>query len=182
MSGDTSNPRVWINADCYTAPFGSTAPTDPTTSLDPAWLPLGLLSEDGATESRSDTLTDLYAWGAILVRTTRQKHKHTLKVIALEDNPVVFGLVNPGSDATTDTGVTTRNVHVPGSNRAAFLLELHDGDINKRLVIPQGEILEIGDTVMSDGDMTTRELTITIYPDADGVLYIELTDDPQAEV
>lgn len=182
MAGDTANPRVWINADVYTAPTGSTAPTNIAGALDAAWEALGLLSEDGATEARSDTVDDKYAWGSILVRTTRSKHKRTIKVIALEDNPIVWGLVNPGSDAATSTGITTRNVHVPGPNRVAFLLETVDGDITQRRVIPTGEILEVGDAVMSDSEMTTRELTITVYPDADGVLYIDITNDPQAAV
>lgn len=182
MAGDTANPRVWINADVFTAPTGSTAPTDTTAGLDVAWEALGLLSEDGATEQRGDTIDDKYAWGSILVRTTRSKHKRTIKVIALEDNPVVFGLLNPGSDAASVSGVTTRNVHVPGPNRVAFILETSDGDIIRRRVIPTGEIMAVADVLMSDSELTKYELDITVYPDADGILYIDITDDPQAVV
>lgn len=182
MAGDTSNPRVWANADVFTAPLGTTAPTDVASGLDSDWDDLGLMSEDGFTEAATDSQDDKYAYGGILVRTTRSKHKRTMKVIALEDNPIVFGLVNPGSDASTTGSITTRNVKVPVTDRRAFLLELRDGDLTKRRVIPSGEILDIGDIAISDSEMVAYEMTITIYPDADGVLYIDITDDPQAQV
>ena len=183
MAGDTDNPRIWINADVYVADVGVTAPTTTTEALDPEYEPLGLLGEDGMTESREEDVTDHHAWGGILVRTTRSKHKRTVKVIALEDNDVVWRLVNPGSTAAGGAqATTTRTVVVPtGSNRKAFLFELVDGDITKRLVIDTGEVTEVGDVVKKDNELTKYELTITVYPDADGVLYRELTDDPAAE-
>ena len=133
------------------------------------------------TESREDDKTDHYAWGGTLVRTTRSKHKRTLRVIALEDNPVVFNLVNPGSDVETTSGVTTRTVKTPQPNPQSFVIERTDGDITSRLYVPRGEVLDVGDIESSDSSITQKELTITVYPDGDGVVYIEITDDPQAE-
>lgn len=181
MAGDTSNPRIWVNADVYVAPVGSTAPTDTTTALDAAFEAVGLLSEDGMTETREDEVTDHYAWGGILVRTTRSKHKRSFTVAVLEDTPVVFDLVNPGSTAATLTGTTTRTVKVPQPDPRMFVLQFVDGDITKRRVIPRAEVTEVGDTVYSDAEMAMYELTINIYPDGDGVLYTDITDDPQAD-
>lgn len=180
MAGDTDNPRIWVNADAYTAPLGSTQPTDTTTAWDAAWDALGLLSDDGATESRNEDSTDHYAWGGVLVRTTRSKHKRTMVITALEDNDVVFDLVEPGSTAVTAGGVTTRTVMVPIPNIRMFGLELVDGTVTKRRVIPRGEVTSVGDIALQDSDMTAYELTISIYPDGDGVLYYDITDDPQA--
>lgn len=182
MAGDTGNPRIWEGADAYAAPLGTTAPTDVSTAWAVGWLPLGLLSEDGASESRDQDMTDHYAWGGILVRTTRSKHKRTITITALEDNLTVFGLVNPGSTAVTATGTTTRTVKVPTSDPRAFGLELRDGDVKKRRVIPRGEVVEVGEVSLSDSEMTAFELTINVYPDSSGVLYMDITDDPQAVV
>ncbi|MFF9690226.1 hypothetical protein [Streptomyces sp. NPDC014623] len=182
MAGDTDNPRLWEGADFYAAPVGTTAPTDVVAALDEGWLAVGLLSEDGASESRDQDSTDHYAWGGKLVRTTKSKHKRTIKVTCLEDNLVVFGLVNPGSTATTTDGVTTRIVKVPKTDPRAFLLELRDGEITKRRILPKGEVSEVGEIPMSDSALTAYELTITIYPAADDTLYIDITDDPQAAV
>ncbi len=180
MAGDTANPRVWVNADVYTAPVGTTAPTDVTAAWSAAWKALGLLSEDGMTEGRDEDTTDHFAWGGILVRTTRSKHKRTIKVTALEDNVTVFGLVNPGSTWVTASGVTTRTVKVPTPNIRAFGIERGDGTVKARRAIPRGEVIEVGDIESTDADMTMVELTINVYPDSSGVLWYDITNDAQA--
>lgn len=182
MAGSTDNPRIWVNADVYSAPVGSTAPTDVTTAWAAAWDALGLLSEDGMTESREDDVTDHYAWGGILVRTTKSKHKRTLVVIALEDNPTVWGLVNPGSTAATVSGLTTRTVKVPTPNPQAFGFELTDGATKSRIVVPRGEVVEVGERTLSDSEMATYELTINVYPSSTSVLYTEITNSAAAVI
>ena len=181
MAGDISNPRIWEGADAYVAPYGASQPADVITAWPVGWQPLGLLSEDGASEARDQDVTDHYAWGGTLVRTTKSKHKRSIKITCLEDNPVVFDIVNPGSAASTDeTGLTTRTVKTPTADPRAFGLELRDGDITRRRIIPKGEVITVGEVKFADAEMTGYELTINIYPVND-VLYIDLTDDPQAD-
>jgi hypothetical protein len=180
MAGDTDNPRIWLGADVYVGAVGSTAPTDTTTALDAAFKALGLLSEDGMTEKRDQSSDDYYAWGGVLVRTVRSKFKRTFVVTALEDNATVFALVNPGSTAATATGTTTRTVKNPTVNPQAFVFEMRDGDVTRRIVVPKGEVTEVGDVKYSDSDITGFELTITVYPASDGTLYKDITDDPAA--
>lgn len=180
MSGDVDSPRIWAGADVYVAPVGSTAPTDTTTALDAAFKALGLLSDDGATEGRSEDTTDHYAWGGILVRTTRAHHKRTMKVTALEDNDIVFKLVNAGSTSATVTGRTTRTVKVPTTDPRAFVFELTDGTNTWRRHIAKGEVLEVADIAFSESDMTAYELTINVYPAADGTLFTDITDSATA--
>lgn len=182
MAGNVANPRIWINADVYVAATATAAPTDVSTALPADWEAVGLLSEDGMTESREDEQTDHYAWGGILVRTTRSKHKRTFTVTCLEDNLVVYGLVNPGSTAATTAGVTTRTVKVPGTDPRSWVVQMKDGGITKRRYIPRAEVVEVGDVTSSDAAMVMYELTVNVYPDGDGVLYKDITDDPQAEV
>ncbi|MFD3517703.1 hypothetical protein [Streptomyces sp. NPDC058657] len=182
MAGDTANVRLWEGADFYVAPVGTTAPTDIVTALAPAWKPVGLLSEDGASESRDQDTADHYAWGGKLVRTTKSKHKRQIKVTCLEENAVAFGLINPGSTASTTGGVTTRVIKVPKTDPRAMLLVLRDGEITKRRVLPRGEVIEVGETTFSDSELSAYELTINIYPAADDTLYLDITDDPQAVV
>ena len=182
MAGDTDNVRVWLNADVYVAPVGSTAPTDTTTALDAAFEAIGLLSEDGSAEGREEETADHYAWGGILVRTTRSKHKRTLKVTALEDTPVVFDLANPGSTAITlGSGETTRTVKAPTSNPKALVLETVDGDVTTRRYVPNCEAFVTGEIEQSESSPTMVELTFHVYPDADGVLFYDITNDPQAD-
>lgn len=182
MAGDTDNPRIWEGADFYVGDVGATAPTDVTSDWGADWDPIGLIDEDdGVVQTRDQDVNTHYAYGGILVRTTRSKHRRQIKVTALEDSALVFGLVNPGSTSDTAGGVTTRTVMVPVSDLRAFGAELRDGGITSRLIIPRGEVVEVGDQEAHDDNMTTYPLTIDIYPDADGVLFYELTDNPAAE-
>lgn len=183
MAGDVANPRIWSGADVYVAAVGTTAPTDIATAWAAGWEAVGLLDgEAGMTESRTEDVVDHFAWGGVLVRTTRSKHKRSFTFTALEDNLVVFGLIQPGSTAVTTTGITTRTVIVPTTDPRAFGVELVDGVITKRRVIPRGEIIAVADTSFNDAELAVYEVTVNIYPDAAGVLYLDITDDPQAEV
>lgn len=188
MAGNVANPRIWVNAEVYTAPLGTTAPTDVVTAWAAAWLDLGLLSEDGMTESRTEDTTDHYAWGGVLVRTTRSKHKRTFTVTCLEDNAVLFDVLNPGSTDVNSAGgagqppagTVTRTVKVPTPDPRAFGFEMRDGAVTKRIIVPRGEIVAVGDSTASDASMHMKELTINVYPSSTGTLYTEITNDPQA--
>jgi len=183
MAGDTANPRLWEGADLWTAPRATALPTDLTAAMTtvPAWKAVGLLSEDGASESRDEDVNEFYSWGGRLVRTRRSKHKRQLKVTCLEDNLVVFGLTNPNSTVTTDetSNINTRTVKVPKSEKVSFVLELEDGDIKRRRHVPIGEVVEVGEVTLSDSDLQAFELTITVYPDSNDVLYLDYDNDPQ---
>lgn len=184
MAGDINNPRLWEGADLWTAPVGTALPAtlDVAMSTVADWKAVGLLSEDGASESRDEDTSDFYAWGGKLIRTQRSKHKRSISVTCLEDNLVVFGLVNPGSTVTTTAGVNTRTIKIPKSEKRAFTLELTDGDVTKRRHIPTGEITEVGEVTLSESDLQAFELTITLYPSADDVLYVDYDNDPQTAV
>lgn len=179
MAGNTANTHAYQDApDLYSAATGTTFPA----TLAAAWTgftAVGLLGEDGLTEARDQDSSDHYAWGGILLRTIRSKHKRTFQVVLLEDNATVFGLINPGSTTATATGVDTRTVKVPVGNIKAFGFDLKDGGAAvKRILIPTGEITDVGDVVYSDGDVTGWEATITVYPAADGTLYKEIIATP----
>ena len=157
-----------------------------TTPLAVAFEALGLLDgEAGMTESREVDQTDHFAWGGVLVRTTNRNHKRTFTVTALEDNDVVWSLVQPGSVAeSAGGGVTKRTVKTPVTDPKSFVVELVDGSITKRRWIPRGEIVSVGDIALNDSEIAAYELTINIYPTTvgadDDVLYIDWTNDPQA--
>ena len=180
--GTTTNPRIWVDSTVAVGPVGTTAPTNIATGLDSDFVDLGFLTEDGLTESREQDSKDHYATGGVLIRTTRSKHKRTFKFTCLEDTAVTFGLVNPGSDQSTTTGVTTRTVRTPEPNPQAFVLQQADGEYGRRIHVARGEVVEVGEIKAGDEDMVMLELTVNVYPASDGTLYTELRDDPGAVV
>ncbi len=189
MSGDTRNPRIWVNAEVRTTP-DLDVPTTLIAAIETGgwasgwgagWDDLGLLSEDGLTQTRDQEVTDHYAHGGILWRTTKSKQKRTIQVTALEDNAVVFPLVNPGSTAEAiGGGITHRTIKIPQPDPRGFGLELRDGPIIARRIIPLGEISEVGEESITDNEGAAYPLTINIYPDGDGVLFHEFTNNPAA--
>lgn len=175
MAGSAANAALWTNADVYIAPVGSTEPTDVTTAWAVAWEAVGLLDgEEGFTETREEESNDFYAWGGLLVKRTKSKHKRTIKFVALEDNDVVFDLINPGSTRTTTLGVTTSTVKVPSGAEFAIAFETYDGDTKIRRICKRAEVQEVGEVKSSESGLTVYEVTVLLYPESNGTLYKDI--------
>lgn len=178
MAGDAKNTALWQGADVYIAPEDTAGPTDLTTAWAADWKAAGLLDgEEGFTESRDGDSSEHYAWGGILFKRTSSKHKRTIKFVALEDNDVIFKLVNPGSTRTTTAGVRTGVIKVPERYRFSIGFELREGDRVKRRY-GVAEVEEIGEIKESESEPSVYEITVVIFPEADGTLYRTVETDP----
>jgi len=180
MAGDTTNAHSWDNADVYVGDVGSTGPTDLSTALDAAFTAIGLLDGDeGFTEGRDEDRADHYAWGGILIKTTRAHHKRTIRFVALEDNAETFGLLNPGSTTTTLTGTDTRVVKSPVSDPRAWVFQLKEGgSVLKRRHVPSAEVTDVADIVDSEGNVVAYDMTLSVYPASDGTLWTDIVPTP----
>lgn len=178
--GNAKNTSLWTGADVYIAPEGTDGPATPSEAWGEEWEAVGLLDgEEGFTEGRDGDTSEHYAWGGVLFRRTSGKHKRTFKFVALEDNEVVFRLVNPGSTRTTELGVRTSNVMVPVAGaRFAIGLEVRDGNRTKRRVAAMAEVQEVGEVKDSETDPTVYEVTVVIFPNEEGLLYTTVETDP----
>lgn len=165
MAGDTDNTNVWLEGDVLVGPTTADVPTTPTSTLDTEFEPLGILGTEGLGLQRSQDSTDFSAWGKGVFRTSKKNHKRTFTVVALEDNPIVFDLVNPGSSQTTATGITTRVVGAPEGNIKSFVMDVTDGSTHRRFYVPRGEVDEVGDITLGEDGLESRELTIVAYFD-----------------
>lgn len=183
-TGDPTNTRVWLGAAVYVAPVGSTAPTDVATAWPVAWTPFGIITEDGELGlTTSSDSNDYFAWDGALLRTTRAKFRSSFSVAGLaEDTDDLFKLLNPGSTATTTSGVTTRTYKTPVVNEQAFGIEMVDGDVTRRFIVPRGEVTEVDDRTIDNTTMEQFGATVTIYAASDGTMMYEITDNPAAVV
>lgn len=160
MSGDATNATVWPDADVYWSPdIDATIPATISTAFSAAWDLVGLLDGDaGFVQSREEDVADLYAWGGILVRTTRRNFKQTITFTALEDNDTTHDLIWPGS--------AQGEIVVPRPVRGRIAFETREGDRVHRLISAyQAEVAVNGDITDSEGDLTRYELVATIFPD-----------------
>ncbi|QOI66924.1 major tail protein [Microbacterium phage GardenState] len=182
MAGNAANTSQWAGADVFiTRTPGLAGPTDLTSPWPVGWEPVGLLDgEEGFTEAREDETSERFAWGGVLVRRSKSKHKRTIRFVALEDNEVTFGLVNPGSERTSLNGVRRSTVKVPvAGDRFSIGFETRDGARIKRRVVETAEVQEVAEIKESETEPTIYDITVVIFPDADGVLYTDIETDPE---
>ncbi|MEU1284906.1 hypothetical protein [Kitasatospora sp. NPDC005856] len=168
MSGNTTNAHLWTDADVWVADSLTTPnPADANTPWGAGWTMAGLLDgDDGMPESRDEDTADYYAWGGILVRSSRKNFKLTKKFSVLEDNPTTRSLIWPGSTAS--------QIVVPRPGPVKLGFEKRDAGTglwvrritrNYAIVAPDGDIDE------NESDLSKTTLAAVIYPDANRVLF-----------
>jgi hypothetical protein len=167
VAGDPNNASLWTDADVYVGSLTAANPADANTPFGVDWGLVGLLDgDDGLPESRDEDTDDKFAWGGILVRTTRAHFKLTKSFSALEDNPTTRSLIWPGSNATQIV------VPVPVPVKVAF--EVRDEGTGKvrRLITRKHAIISVdGDIAENETDLTKVQLAAVIYPDSGKVLF-----------
>ena len=172
MAGDPSNAALWADADVYIGPTDATDPATVEDDFGEDWELVGLLDgEAGFNEAREEEVKDHYAWGGILVRTSRRNFKLTKKFTALEDNPATRSVIWPGSSVGGE-------LIVPRPERIKIAFETREGDAVRRLISAyEAEVAVNDDLTENEGDLTKYPLIATIYPDGDGVLFNEQVTD-----
>ncbi|NUS25944.1 MAG: Ig domain-containing protein [Streptomyces sp.] len=170
MAGDPLKANLWTDADVYISTNLSAAlPANADTPFGSDWHLVGLLDgDDGFPESRDEDTDDKFAWGGILVRTSRQHFKLTKSFTALEDNDTTYGLLWPGSSPT--------QIVVPRPARVRIAFETREGDKGRRLISAQyAEVALDGDHGENETDLESATFAATIFPTSGGVLFIRQT-------
>lgn len=171
MSGDPTNAHTWADANVFvTFDLDAAVPATIDNDFDASWDLAGLLNGDeGFTETRDEDVNDIYAWGGILVATTRRNFKMTKRFVALEYNDTVRALVYPGSDPG--------EIVVPRPVDCLLGFEVFTGDTKRRLITQyRAQVAVDGDLADNETDVSQYALIATIYPDANGVLFVEQPD------
>lgn len=166
MANVSANVKVAVSGAFSFAPTGSAAPTNATTALDTAYQSVGYISEDGVTETRDRSTTNIIAWqNADTVRTVVTESSITIQFVGIESNANMIGLYY-GATVATDGSVEI----VPASTggRRACVLDFVDGTDAVRMYLPEAELSETGDQVMASGEPVGYDVTIIGYPGTDG--------------
>jgi hypothetical protein len=163
MATDSSNVRVAVTGEISVAPTGTAAPTTASSSLNVAFVGLGYVSEDGVTESRERSTTDIKAWqNADTVRTvvTDANLSYTFRLI--ETTEAALELFYGSAAASGSLVVTPATT----GGRKSFVIDVVDGSDLLRIYIPEGEVSEVGDVVYASGEPIGYEVTVRAYPNA----------------
>jgi hypothetical protein len=169
VADNSANVRVAVTGEVYVGATTATPPSDADTAPGAGFKGLGFVSEDGVTETRDRSTTDIKAWqNAATVRTVITDATLTYQFTMIETNPdtvaLFYGAAITGSadDGTFDI--------VPASTggRKSFVIDVIDGDELIRTYVAQGEVTEVGDRVYASGEPVGYDVTITAYPDSTG--------------
>lgn len=158
-----------ISGAIYTAPIGTTVPTDATTQLDNAFVCLGYVSEDGLRNNNELTVEAIKAWGGNIVyrSLTEMNDEFSLALIETENVDVLKTVY--GEDHVTVDGSNNVSVDVVGEDPIeriwVFELALRGGKA-KRIVIPDGAITSRDEIAYTDSDAVAYGITISAYPDS----------------
>lgn len=166
MAGDPSQANLWADADVFvTFDLAAVVPADDATPFAAEWELVGLLDGDaGFTEARNEDESDIFAWGGVLVRTSRRNYKETWTFTALEWNDTTKRLYRPGSTATT--------WKVPRLEWVKIAFENREGDTVKRAISAyRAQVKVDGDVTRNESDLSKLTFMATIFPSADGDLF-----------
>ena len=156
----------------FVADKGTTGPTD-LTAPGVGFEELGWLSEDGVDLDRNEDVQEFKGWqGGKLLRKKITSVDDTFKFQCLEETAAVLGLYYKGQVPTvTGTGaaavakITVTNQAV--SDERAWVVDAFDGEVQKRYVVPSGEVTARATISHKNSDMTIYEFTVTVYGDYD---------------
>lgn len=150
----------------FVASANTTPPADGKTALPEAFKNLGYISEDGLTNAINTDSEAIKAWGGDTVLTVQTSREETFQFTLIEAlNSEVLKQVYG------EKNVSEGNVKHNALPRGRFLYVfeiLLTGNKVKRIVVPNGEITEVGDVVYKDGEPIGYEITLSCFPDKDG--------------
>jgi hypothetical protein len=160
VAGDPLKANLWTDADVYVSTnLSATLPANANTPFGGDWDLVGLLDGDeGFPESRDEDTDDKFAWGGILVRTSRNHFKLTKSFTALEDNETTYSLLWPGSSAT--------QIIVPRPAKVLVAFETREGDKVRRLISANyAEVSLDGDHGENEADLESMTFAGHDLPD-----------------
>ncbi|MGG7510909.1 hypothetical protein [Plantibacter sp. YIM 135249] len=163
---DSKNVRVAVTGAWFVGDLGATAPTSATDPL-AAFRGLGYLSEDGTSRTLDRSTNDIKAWqNSAKVRTVVTDAGISYTFTLIETTRETVALYN--GLKTTDIGADGTYTVNPSrtGGRRSFVFIIFDGDYNRLVYIPEGEVTEIGDQTSASGDAIGFEVTIQGYASA----------------
>ncbi len=136
----------------------------------------GYVGEDGVTESYDRSTDRIRAWGGDTVKIVQTEFGATYQFTFLETLnadvlKAVYGDANVTTTAATASTSQLHAVKVTGQTlpHKRYIFELKDGNAKIRIVIPDGQISEVGEITYSDSEVIGYEVTVEAFADATGV-------------
>lgn len=158
------------------APIGTALPTNATAALNEAFVNFGYVSEDGLTNSNTAENEQTVAWGGDVVLDTQTSKPDQFTYTLIEATNVdalkhVYG--DDNVSGALATGITVNANSKEQVEKEIVIDMVLRNNALKRIVIPRGKVLSVGDIVYNDTDPVGYPVTLAAYPDASGNTHYE---------
>lgn len=164
----------------FGGPLGTVLPDDAVAVIDPDLEPHGWMGDDGFTNNIQREVTKHYDFGGDPIKTTQDRYEETIAVTCCESNPTVLKTVFGDDNVTVDFSGGHRKISIRHDSaplpRKSWVVRVVDGVKTRMLVIPEGQVVEIGEIVWLSSELVQYTLTIDCFKPASGTQ----PDNPQA--
>lgn len=163
----TAKPKV--GGAIYSAPLGTTLPTDAVSKLAETFKSLGYISEDGMTNTNTPSTENIKAWGGAVVANVQNEKEDSFQFTLIEATNIdvlkeVYG--DDNVTGTLDAGIVITANAQELVEHVLIVDMILKGGILKRIVIPQAKVSEVGDISYGDEDAIGYETTVQAIPDS----------------
>jgi len=166
------------------APLATALPTDTTVALNAAFKGAGYIGEDGVTEATDRSTEKIKAWGGDTVKIVQSEFSVTYQfsfIEALNSDALkaTYGDDNVTTTAATPTVGTLQAIKINSKQlpHKSYVFEIRDGAAKIRIVVPDGQITEVGEVTYNDADVVAYQVTVEAFPDASGNNAYKYMDD-----
>lgn len=167
------------------APLGTALPTTAIAAPNVSFVAAGYIGEDGLTETVDRSTDKIRAWGGDTVKVTQSEFSVSYQFTFLESVKAdvlkaVYGDANVTTTPATSTVGTLNTVKIKSEPlpHKAFIFEVKDGSARIRIVVPDGQITELGEVTYSDSEVVGYQVTVeAFYNTAADANAIKYTDD-----
>lgn len=158
----------------YTAPVGTTLPTDYSSDLNDAFVNAGFLTDEGftaSTDADNETFQDL---NGDTIESANSSVEHTLGLQFAEMNEQSLKEVVGQSNVTVASGMITVTRNSTQMSARALVLELVLKDGRRwRRVVPNAKVTSWDDMTIAASELVTMPVTYSLSPDAAGNYYYD---------
>lgn len=153
----------------FSAPVGTSLPTDIKTQLDPAFKCLGFISEDGYVEAIDEDADDINDMNGDVMDSNNSKRVESAQVTFAEIKASTLKRQYGDANVTDENGLITVKHNADSHDVFSYILELVLKNGRRwRKVVPKGKSSELDELTIASSELCQRALTMKYLTDEQG--------------